>query len=166
VFALYETQRIQGGEDPKDALSLQVIFRKRALLLLAFLREMTCDLRHPMSLRHPVVNSAGLFLENVCPPRVAIDFLSQMRRVMTHTATQCKILQRTATHCNALQHIATHCNTLRHIFFPQLHVATGSLSRLRRVLNGTLQHSATHCNTHSNTFFFSSHLRRWAHCHD
>ena len=45
---------LQGGEDPLDALSLQVIFRKRALYLVALLRKMTCNLRHPMGLRHPV----------------------------------------------------------------------------------------------------------------
>jgi len=34
--------------------SLQVILRKRALLLVALLRKITRDLRHPMCLRHPV----------------------------------------------------------------------------------------------------------------
>jgi len=42
-----------------DALSLQVIFRKRALYLVALLRKMTCNLRHPMSLRHPVLNGVS-----------------------------------------------------------------------------------------------------------
>ena len=49
---------VHGGEDPQDALSLQVIFRKRALELVALLREMTCNLRHSMHLRHPVVPNA------------------------------------------------------------------------------------------------------------
>ena len=30
-------------------------FRKRALQLVALLRKMTCNLRHPMGLRHPVL---------------------------------------------------------------------------------------------------------------
>ena len=34
-------------------LQLQVIFRKRATDYRALLRKMTCNLRHPMSLRHP-----------------------------------------------------------------------------------------------------------------
>jgi len=46
--------QIQGGVDSYDDLSLQVIFRKRALELVAILRKMTCNLRHPMGLRHPV----------------------------------------------------------------------------------------------------------------
>jgi len=45
---------LDGGEDPEDALSLQVIFRKRALSLEAFLRKMTCNFRHPMGLGDPV----------------------------------------------------------------------------------------------------------------
>ena len=44
----------QGGKDPQDALSLQVVFRKRALELVALLRKITCNFRHPMGLRHPV----------------------------------------------------------------------------------------------------------------
>jgi hypothetical protein len=35
--------KIEGGEDTLDALSSQVIFRKRALWLVAFLREKTCN---------------------------------------------------------------------------------------------------------------------------
>jgi len=46
---------LQGGGDPPDTLSLQVIFCKRALKLVALLRKMTCNLRHPMGLRHPVL---------------------------------------------------------------------------------------------------------------
>ena len=46
---------IQGGEDPKDALSLQVIFRKSNLYLMALLWKIICNLGDPMSLRHPVV---------------------------------------------------------------------------------------------------------------
>ena len=37
------TSLIQGGEDPQDALSLYVIFRKRAPYFVALLREMTCN---------------------------------------------------------------------------------------------------------------------------
>jgi len=36
-----------------DASSLWVSFRKRSLQLVALLRKMTCNLRHPMSLCHP-----------------------------------------------------------------------------------------------------------------
>ena len=45
---------LHGGEDTSDALSLQGIFRKRALWLVSLLQKITCNLRHPMGLRHPV----------------------------------------------------------------------------------------------------------------
>ena len=46
---------LQGGEDSQDPLSLQVIFRKSDLYLMALLWEMICNLGDPMSLRHPVI---------------------------------------------------------------------------------------------------------------
>jgi len=39
-----------------DALSLLVIFRERALYIVALLRKMICNLRHPTGLRHPVLH--------------------------------------------------------------------------------------------------------------
>jgi len=49
---------LHDGEDPEDALSLWVIFRKRALQLVALLQKETCDLRHPMHLCHPVATKS------------------------------------------------------------------------------------------------------------
>jgi len=46
---------VQSGEDSQDALFWWVIFRKRALWLVALLRKMTCNLRYPMGLRHLVL---------------------------------------------------------------------------------------------------------------
>ena len=43
-----------GWRRPRGCLKLQVIFRKRATNYRALLRKMTCNLRHPMSFRHPV----------------------------------------------------------------------------------------------------------------
>ena len=54
VTDFYLLWDLQGGKNPEDALSLQVTFRKRALYLVALLRTMTCNLRHPMGLCHPV----------------------------------------------------------------------------------------------------------------
>jgi len=51
-------QRSDLPEDAYDALSLEVIFRERALYLVALLRKMTCNLRQPMHLRHPVQGDA------------------------------------------------------------------------------------------------------------
>jgi len=47
---------LQSGKDPEDAVSLKVMFRKRALHLVALLRKMTCNVRHPLGL------SATLYL--------------------------------------------------------------------------------------------------------
>jgi len=49
---------LQGGVESQDAWSLLVIFRKRALWFVALLPKMTCNLRHPMGLRHPVLSNA------------------------------------------------------------------------------------------------------------
>ena len=47
---------IQCGEEAQDALSLEVIVRKRALGLVAHLRKEICNLRHSMGLHHPVMS--------------------------------------------------------------------------------------------------------------
>jgi len=57
VYSFY-TAHVQGGVESQDALPIKVIFRKRALQSVALLRKMTCDLRHPMGFRHPVVASS------------------------------------------------------------------------------------------------------------
>ena len=71
---------VQGGEDPKDALSLQAIFRKRALELVALLRKVTCNLRHPMGLRNPVLKVGGNFPKRpLCSHCILkIDFISEL----------------------------------------------------------------------------------------
>ena len=45
---------LQGGVESYETLSLQVIFRQRALYIVALLRKMTFNSRHPMTLCHPV----------------------------------------------------------------------------------------------------------------
>ena len=49
--------RLQGGVESYYTLSLLVIFRERALYIVALLRKMTCNLKHPMPLHHPVVHT-------------------------------------------------------------------------------------------------------------
>ena len=61
MSSLSVRRRLQGGEDPQDALFLEVVFRKRALELVAPLRKETCNLRHSMHLRHPV------HMSSLCP---------------------------------------------------------------------------------------------------
>ena len=54
VVHYFQQKCVQGGEDPQHALSFEVIFRKRALQLVALGRKETCNLRHPMHLSiHP-----------------------------------------------------------------------------------------------------------------
>ena len=52
--AIMLVYKVQGGENPQDALSVQLIFRKRALQMVALLRKETCNFRHPVGLCHPV----------------------------------------------------------------------------------------------------------------
>ena len=54
IWSIHVYIPVLGGEDAQDALSLQVIFRKRAVQLVALLRKETCNLRHPMHFRHPI----------------------------------------------------------------------------------------------------------------
>ena len=98
---------------------------------------MTCNLRHPKGLRHPVLN----VLYEITIKLIFEKLLTSARPSITHcntlhyTATHCITLQHTATHCNKLHHTATHCSTLQH---------TASHCN-------TLQHTATHCNTLQHT---------------
>ena len=46
---------VQGVENPHNALSLEVIFRKRALKFVALFWEEVCNLRHLMHRHHPVL---------------------------------------------------------------------------------------------------------------
>lgn len=54
VWGVGEGVRIQGIEDPQDCLCRS---RKRALELIAHLRNKTCKMKHSTSLQHPVVDS-------------------------------------------------------------------------------------------------------------
>jgi len=56
---------VQGGEDPWDALSLQVISRKKALYVVALLRKETCNSRHPVGLRHSVLNARSVWMWDI-----------------------------------------------------------------------------------------------------
>jgi len=58
--AFHCTGQLQGGVQSYDALSLQVLSRKRAPWIVALLREMTCNLRHPMGLCHPVAGRGAV----------------------------------------------------------------------------------------------------------
>jgi len=49
------SQPCTGWQRPIGCLKLQVILRKRVTDYRALLRKMTCNLRHPMGLHHPVL---------------------------------------------------------------------------------------------------------------
>jgi len=53
------TKWAQSGVESYHILSLLVIFRKKALKLVNFLRNAICNLRHPMHLRHSASHSKG-----------------------------------------------------------------------------------------------------------
>ena len=121
---------------------------------MALFRQMTCNSRHPMGLRHPVLD-----LDNGG-----------------------STYQHTATHCNALQRTATHCNTLQHTFVLCLeNWATFCLifSFLSRALNRTWchysrraalahirihKHTHTHTHTHAHTHTHI-HKHTWTNTH-
>jgi len=121
-------------------------------------------MRHPMSLRHPVL-----------PHR--LNTISTFCNTLQHAATHCIALQHTATHnpfdkapngpdwclhaathCNTLQHAATHCIALQHmISFTRSLMARLWLCTHCNMLQhaathyNTLQHTASHCNTMRHT---------------
>jgi len=137
---------------------------------------MTCNLRHPVKLRHPVPHTAvsqmpsnGVSLHAMCVVRwcdACVWCVGVMHHTCTHhtlarrtrhlseMAMSCYTLQHTATHCNILQHTATHCNinTLQHSA-PNCNI----LQHTTQLQHGTwqhtaalctkLQHTATYCNT-------------------
>ena len=112
------------------------------------LRKMTCNLRHPMGLRHLVfeiclhTDVCVCVCACVCICNVENKALPWLcRHTMQHSAThiiQHNILHHTAPHFNTLHHVATHCTMLQH-------TATHC---------NTLQSTATHCNTLQHTWQF------------
>ena len=95
---------------------------------MALLQEITCDLRHPMSLCHPVV---------WC--------------VWRHTAQHCNMLQHVARHCNALQHTPSTCPCLRLfsiVWWIWVHTGTHCTTpQHAATCYNELQQAATLCNT-------------------
>jgi len=113
---LYEPT-VQGGVESYDALSLQVIFRERALYIVALLRKMTCNLRHPMPLRHPVELTCERFCQSQVEgerSRVGKQHIATCCITLKHAATQkCTSRERECGRASyTLQHTATHCNTI------------------------------------------------------
>ena len=87
---------------------------------MALLRKMTCNLRHPMSLRHPVPHHTWLPL------------------MLEHAKWSSQGSLFSATHFNALQHTATHRNTPQHMTLKvERHTGVSSLNmrilRFRRI---------------------------------
>jgi len=135
---------LHDGEDPEDALSLWVIFRKRTLQLVALLQKETCNWRHPMHLCHPVATQSRnlqilWFVRRLCHklyPSHHELYPSHLSLTMSHgylvlaspNISKSSFLQRLSTsrlqqtathcntHCNALQHTVTHTAT-RNLFF-------------------------------------------------
>jgi len=130
---------------------------------------MTCNLRHPMSLHHPVcpmcISAAkhrhcqkmtrSYIQKAFCAPqRVVSCVWMSIVNTLQHTATHCNTLQHTATYCNTLQLTATHCNVscrayewvMSHryisIYIWRNHIRL----QLTAIHCNTLQPTARHCN--------------------
>ena len=102
---------------------------------MALFRKITCNLKHPMSRRHPLT----------------LQHSAAHCNTLQHTATNCSTLQHTAAHCSTLQHIATHCSTLQHWA-----ALSNTLQHFATLCN-TLQHFAALCNTLPYTATHCSH---------
>ena len=123
----------QDGEESWDALSIEVIFRKRALRLVALLRKEMCNLRHPMHLRHPVFT---YWLHLICG-----DVCVEMRSDVTHGS-----LYRTLQHNATRNKISLFCLETKSVWKRNMIVTHGSLYC-------TLQHTATRCDVaHSSLY--------------
>ena len=100
-------------------LSLEVIFRERALWLVALLRKKTCNLRQPMHLRHPVSS----VLYDVLSPRV---WMLQMCRCIDHMSS---IMCTSPSMCIVC-------------------IPVGTYTYQSKVMTGLCAHTPTHTYTH------------------
>jgi len=91
----------------KEARSRSIVRVKRAVELMASLKNISYTIKHPMRLRH--CNA----LQHIATHCNALQRTATHCNALQRTATHCNALQRAATHCNALQHTATHCNALQ-----------------------------------------------------
>ena len=125
---------------------MALYIRVHCMVIRALLRKMTCNLRHPTSLRHPTLYESS------------------------------RTLQHTATHCNTLQHTVSRDTYSVPWLYISLYIArwddeiwtcclrthTRTCLRIRcGDSRRTLQHAATHCNTlqHTVSRDISHHLR-------
>jgi len=135
--------------------------------IVALLWKMTCNLRHPMGLRHPVLYV--LHMNIACSTHDSTHILS-LQRTATHcnalqrTATHCNALQRSATLCNALQRTATHCNALQrtatHYNALQRTATSHSLSMSSACILSILHMNIVYP-THTKTHIIHTHLSRF-----
>jgi len=142
---------VQGGVESQGALSLQVIFRKRALYLVALLQKMTCNLRHPMSLRHPLIEGA---VWHTWMPHIWL-------RDATHVFECCHTYECVTWHIWMSN--VTHMNESRHTWMPHIrlrdvthmcHVSHMDESRhtYERVLSYMWMRHVTHMNESRHTY--------------
>jgi len=54
-WCMFDKDFIQGGEDPWDVLSCRSFFAKEPLIIGLFCGEWPIEMRHPMTLRYPVM---------------------------------------------------------------------------------------------------------------
>jgi len=141
---------LQGCEDPYDALSWEIIFRKRALQLVALLRKETCNLRHPMHLRHPAPPLYSLLHSST-----AMHFWFPLDPPPPHTHTQ---RPRMGAHVTNLQQQQKNCKraqTQPNSLTTALVLLRGAAAAASAVLSRTLPGAA---------LWFAQNIRRYGGC--
>ena len=138
---------LQSGGDPYDALSVYVMFRNRALQLVALLRKMTCNLRRPMGLCHPLSRKAWRIM--------ALPLLHAPHERETDSTTSNRIL---LTHTYTHTHMHTHTYTHAHIHTRTHTHATRNYTRMRV----HTPHTCTHTEKHTR---YTLHIHRHAESH-
>ena len=125
---------------------------------MALLRKMTCNLRQPMDLRHPV-----LWLINLFVPQLLLLLYQMCCNLLKCVAVRalqcvgacCSVLQRAVVCCSVLQcvwHTATHIRSVMPQTLRNQCTVCYSVLRCDTATHcNTLQHTATHCNTRQHT---------------
>ena len=131
--------------------------------LVALSREVTCNSRHPVGLRHPVDSIPTLFLHHKLNRVIDLERERTHRRLSNELNASSRYHQPNLNHCNTLQHTTQYnTNTADRVTNSMCHLdiinsiqltATQCNARQRTATHSaathnTVQHT-THCNTHT-----------------
>jgi len=178
---------LQGSIDTHDALSLQVIFRKRALWLEVLSQKETYNLRHPMGLRHSVsdyttLNHSANPQTSACnSQKSACRWIFRkgalwlvahsqketcnLRHPMSlrHSVSNVSLLLDFLCKISHAHHTHTHTYTHMHI---HTHIHARTLLTIELRFESTRKLSPTHTHTHIHTHAHSyTHTYTYTHTH-